>query len=218
MLTEKLYSQIDYTAQSIGSTSFSKGYTKQYQLAIPAEFADGTFSLRIIVKSGNPDTFIAGSTDLINSSVTITSTSQVVTITSGQTANVPVGQHTLDIVITKSTTYIEYGRYTLFCTKPVYDSGAPIVSVTPTVSTINTNTTINNTFNIIKLSGVITITLPTAVGNSGKIFTFKSISSGTKTISAAGGEFIDEFSTRTLTTIYSSLQIFSDGIQWLIIN
>ncbi len=69
----------------------------------------------------------------------------------------------------------------------------------------------NNTSNI-------TVTLPTAVGNSGKPYTLKKIGNNTATVTidAAGSETIDGATTLLLYIRYDSVAIISDGSNWYI--
>jgi hypothetical protein len=65
----------------------------------------------------------------------------------------------------------------------------------------------------------ITITLPTAVGRLGRIFTVKKLNSpvaDTVTVASAGGT-IDGVATRVLRIQYTSLTMQSDGADWWII-
>ena len=69
-------------------------------------------------------------------------------------------------------------------------------------------------------SGVLTMTLPTAVGFTGKIFTVKRINSGVNTVGIAttSSQTIDGSTTYTLSLQYSALTVQSDGANWFIIN
>jgi len=67
--------------------------------------------------------------------------------------------------------------------------------------------------------GTFTLTLPTAVGNDGKLFHIKKIDSSANavTIDGATTETIDGAETITLDVQWHSLTIVSDGANWLII-
>ena len=69
---------------------------------------------------------------------------------------------------------------------------------------------------IIKASGTFTINLPTAVGN-GCRFTVKLVSAGTVTIDAAGSETIDGAATTSLNIVNESLNLVSDGTNWILV-
>lgn len=58
-----------------------------------------------------------------------------------------------------------------------------------------------------------TVTLPTAVGNTGKRFTVKLTVAGTATV-ATGGENIDGATTYSLAAQYNAVTVVSDGTQW----
>lgn len=65
-----------------------------------------------------------------------------------------------------------------------------------------------------------TLTLPTAVGITGKCFTIKKIDSSTNivTVDGNGSETIDGSTTNLLNRINESLKIISDGTNWKILN
>lgn len=68
--------------------------------------------------------------------------------------------------------------------------------------------------------GAYSATLPTAVGNSGKIFRFKKTTSDftVLTIDGDGTETIDGATTTTLNTQHEELSIISDGTNWHILD
>lgn len=67
--------------------------------------------------------------------------------------------------------------------------------------------------------GAFSITLPTAVGISGRTYTIKRLNSGANavTVATTGGQTIDGASTVTLTTQWQTLRVVSDGANWLAI-
>lgn len=62
-----------------------------------------------------------------------------------------------------------------------------------------------------------TVTLPTAIGLQGQIFTVKNSGTGVITVAAAGGEFIDGAATQTLPVQYQSISVVSNNTGWGII-
>lgn len=67
-------------------------------------------------------------------------------------------------------------------------------------------------------SASFTITLPTAVGITGRIYQIKKINSAnTVTIDGNGAETIDGATTKDLTTQWSSYTLVSDGANWLVL-
>lgn len=69
-------------------------------------------------------------------------------------------------------------------------------------------------------TGTMTITLPTAVNNTGRIFIFKKTSSSATaiTVDGAGSETIDGATTHTaMDAQYDTITIISDGANWHII-
>jgi hypothetical protein len=62
-----------------------------------------------------------------------------------------------------------------------------------------------------------TVTLPTAIGLQGQIFTVKNSGTGVITVAAAGGEFIDGAATRIIAVQYESLTIVSTNTGWIVV-
>ena len=102
---------------------------------------------------------------------------------------------------------------------------------TPSSSSVNlVVTTKTTTYTILTSDDVIlgdtssagfTLTLPTAVGNTGKVFQIKYTDSGfanALTVDGNGAETIDGSTTTTLDTQNESLKIISDGTNWEILD
>jgi len=62
-----------------------------------------------------------------------------------------------------------------------------------------------------------TLTLPTAVGNSGRIYVIKNSGVGTITVACTGGQLIDGVATIDLTTQWESVSVQSTGSAWIIV-
>ena len=88
-----------------------------------------------------------------------------------------------------------------------------------TTKTANYTATVNDGVILVDTSsGAVTITLPTAVGNTGKRFTIKVIdATNTTTVDGDGTETIDGATTQSLSTLWKVIRIISDGANWLII-
>lgn len=67
------------------------------------------------------------------------------------------------------------------------------------------------------LSGTFTVTLPTAVGITGRIYVIKNSGAGTITIATTSSQTIDGVTTQTLSTQYSSYTVQSNGANWIIL-
>jgi hypothetical protein len=67
--------------------------------------------------------------------------------------------------------------------------------------------------------GPVTITLPSAGGNAGKLYKIKKIDTtgGAVTIDGSGAETIDGSATAVITTPYVSLAVQCDGTEWWIV-
>lgn len=80
----------------------------------------------------------------------------------------------------------------------------------------STNYTATVTDNVILCTGTFTITLPTAVGNGGKVFNIKNVSTGTITVDANGSQTIDGELTQTVLE-YDNLTVISNNSNWFIL-
>ena len=106
-------------------------------------------------------------------------------------------------------------------------SGNPTIAITATslnasITSISTNTTISNDVTLVDTtSTTITVTLPTAVGISGKQYTIKDKvgNAGIRNITVAttSSQTIDGSTTQRINTGYESLTVISDGSNWYII-
>ncbi len=67
--------------------------------------------------------------------------------------------------------------------------------------------------------GAFTVTLPTAVGKTGRIFKIKRTNSGSNnvTVGTTSSQTIDGSTTYTISTQYQSIDVISDGSNWHII-
>lgn len=96
-------------------------------------------------------------------------------------------------------------------------TGLTVSIVTKTANytaTANDNTILANT-----QAGAVTITLPTSVGISGKLYTIKKIDATANivTISTTSSQTIDGSTSYTMNTAYSGVNIQSDNANWWII-
>ena len=62
-----------------------------------------------------------------------------------------------------------------------------------------------------------TVTLPTAAGRQGQIYTIKNSGTGTITVAATGGELIDGAPTQVLAVQYQSIIVVSTNTGWSVI-
>ena len=91
-----------------------------------------------------------------------------------------------------------------------------ILSATDTnvVTTTAINYSILTSDNIIKVTAsATTMTLPTAVGNLGKVFSINNASIGSITVNTTGGQFINGLLAQSLPAD-STMQVYSDGTGW----
>lgn len=66
-------------------------------------------------------------------------------------------------------------------------------------------------------SGTFTVTLPTAVGITGRIYVIKNSGTGTITIDTTSSQTIDGTTTKTLSVQYNSFAVQSNGSNWIVI-
>lgn len=106
------------------------------------------------------------------------------------------------------------------------DAGTTVAGGSWTVTALKTGAYTANIGELVKVNptaGAITITLPTAVGNSGraiKVVDYGADGTGASathaiTIAAAGSEKIDGAATKTISTNAGELTVVSDGVGWL---
>jgi len=71
-------------------------------------------------------------------------------------------------------------------------------------------------FQIECTSGTFTVTLPTAVGITGRMYSIKNSGAGVITVACDGAQTIDASATQTLNT-YDNMVVMSNGANWIII-
>ena len=88
------------------------------------------------------------------------------------------------------------------------------------VTTITSNTTLTSGEAIVLCNSAsnFTVTLPTAAGIVGRMYTIKNINTGIVTIATSAGQTIDGLSNKQLTSIYTSVELISNGTNWNILN
>ena len=93
------------------------------------------------------------------------------------------------------------------------------VRLITTKTTTYTATVSDDFINADATSGAFTITLFTAVGNSGAKIYIKKIDSSANaiTVDADGSETIDDVLTQILTSQYDAITLVSDGTEWWIV-
>ncbi len=85
--------------------------------------------------------------------------------------------------------------------------------------TVNSNYTVLNTDSTVNCStGNFTVTLPTAVGQTGRIFRVKNSGNGTITLATTSSQTIDGNASGTITmTQYDAIDVQSDWSNWIIL-
>ena len=90
--------------------------------------------------------------------------------------------------------------------------------IAPSYTAKSANFTATSLTSTIDCTGTITITLPTAVGQSGRIHTIKNSGTGIVTIATTSSQTIDGATTQSLTTQWSKINVQSTGANWIIIS
>jgi len=80
------------------------------------------------------------------------------------------------------------------------------------------NFTATSLTSTINCTNTITITLPTAVGTSGRFHTIKNSGTGVVTIATTSSQTIDGSATQSLATQWSKITVQSTGANWIIIS
>lgn len=101
---------------------------------------------------------------------------------------------------------------TAFVANAIASAAPNYTGVSANYSILATDGTINVTANSP------TITLPTAIGVSGKIYRVKNSGTGTVTIATSLTQLIDGSSTKIINTQYSMFALQSNGANWMIIG
>lgn len=112
--------------------------------------------------------------------------------------------------------------------KIYFDDGTSLIQLSTSsgsgnlsVNTVSSNTTITTLYDLVLVdtsSGDVTITLPTAVGNQGKVFQiFKTASANKIIIDGNGSQTIDEELTQEVYVKLTNIPICSDGANWIIL-
>jgi len=85
------------------------------------------------------------------------------------------------------------------------------------ISTVSESATLTNSHTTLICSGTITLTLPAAAGNVGKVYHIHNKFTGTVTIDGNGAETINGSTTAVISVQYNAVTIISDNIEWWII-
>lgn len=83
-------------------------------------------------------------------------------------------------------------------------------------SNVSSNTTLTTQDLFVYANGAITITLPTAVGNNGKVYYIKNIGTFQVNINTTSGQTIDNKSSIEMAFQNSLIGLVSNGVNWFI--
>lgn len=122
-------------------------------------------------------------------------------------------EHISDNAFTVTFTSAQSGSI-VYDSSGIPDGGVPEDNVT-TIS--NTYTILSTDDLIICQSGTYAVTLPTAVGRSGKKYTVRHTGTGTVTLTGDGAELIDTSNTLPLASSTIAYTVQSDNTQWWIV-
>ena len=102
-------------------------------------------------------------------------------------------------------------------------TGAVVVSAMTGGTTLNyvaktaTYTAIATDYVINCTSGTFTVSLPTAISITGRVYVVKNSGTGTITVDPNGSQTIDGALTVALATQYQSIMVMSNGANWIVI-
>ena len=85
------------------------------------------------------------------------------------------------------------------------------------IRTLTASGAINAADRVVLVSGVSTVTLPSASDVVGQVLTVKRIGANTVTVQPQAGELIDGSASASLTLLYQSITVCSTGAGWVIV-
>jgi hypothetical protein len=163
--------------------------------------------------NGNYSTPTAGVANSYSLTTFTSQTSVTVTHNFGSYPAVQVLDNTGALMLPLTVTHSSTNAFTVTFTSST--SGSIIATIgspqPQTVTVASGNYTVLTTDYFVKCTGAAsTITLPTAVGNTGRVFQIKNASNGTITLNTTSSQTIDGSLTQTLFT-HEAVSVFSDG-------
>ncbi len=97
-----------------------------------------------------------------------------------------------------------------------------VISASHAVATITSNTTLDDTYSVVLCnnSSAFSVTLPSSVGITGRIYTIKNINTGIVTINTTSSQTIDAAVSGALRLDVKNnlIQLVSDGANWSVVN
>jgi len=159
------------------------------------------------------------STTALNNNRVMVSSGGAIVETAAITANRALASNASGLPVASATTDTELGYVSGVTSAIQTQLNAKqniLQAVTTQTGTTYSATTTDNVI-LANPSATQTITLYTAVGNTGRTVTIKNISSQIVIIATTSAQTIDGASQRTLTTQYDGVTLVSDGSNWYII-
>lgn len=208
------------TKPEVGASSDTWGTKLNTDLdTLDALFTTGPVLL--LAKGGTGASTAAGARTALGLDTIATQAASSVAVTGGTINGTPIGGTTpaagAFTTLSCSTTGITFPDATVQTT-------ASIGSYSASVQSISANTTVAASQNALlvacnALSAAFTVTLPTAVGVTGKTFHIKKTdtSAFAVTIATTSSQTIDGVATVAVYSQYDSITVYSDGANWMII-
>ena len=208
------------TKPEVGASSDTWGTKLNTDLdTLDALFTTGPVLL--LAKGGTGASTAAGARTALGLGTIATQAASSVAVTGGTINGTPIGGTTpaagAFTTLSCSTTGITFPDATVQTT-------ASTGSYSATVQSISANTTVAASQNALlvkcnALSAAFTVTLPTAVGVTGKTFHIKKTdtSAFAVTIATTSSQTIDGVATVAVYSQYDSITVYSDGANWMII-
>lgn len=164
----------------------------------------------------------SGAASLGNTSVTgwLNVSSQLIVAGNASVAGImtQTGNATFNGTVTASANVNIAGIFTVTGNSVLANTGIGLLSNVAfpiTSKTANYTATVND--DVVLANGTFTVTLYTAVGNTGRRVTVKNTNTGIITVKGASTEKVDASNTLTLTQQYQSVTVESDGTQWWVV-
>jgi len=114
-------------------------------------------------------------------------------------------------------TFVDTTNGNIYIAKGIASSADWVQQHTQRLRSITAARTLDATDHVISADGTFNVTLPTAVGITGRQYKIKNIGTGTITVATTSSQTIDGVATYELVAQYESVTVVSNNANWLII-
>jgi hypothetical protein len=175
-----------------------------------------TSQAQAIVGGSGISVATAGGTTTISNTAQVTNSFTIMQPPNGTSPTATSPTDTLTFANTDGNVIITGNSVTKTLT---FNLNPSIISGTRVITLVSAPTTLGaaaRTDYVYAVSGTTTVTLPTAVGNT-NLYTVKNVGSSTVTIATTSNQTIDGSTTVSLPVSNTSLDLVSNGTNWMII-